>query len=566
MPMAATPMASQSTMAVKVADSIATEKGMVVSGPVTPSKSVAPAKTETESAQPSKSKTAPKSKTGPKTETETTPPSKSKKTEPKSKMTQRAKRAQPSKTPSRSPSNAATAPKRAMQANDNKPTTPPRAIKSDRDEISSREAAAAAYRSLATSIWSNVLAPPLVFTTGVLSDTLFFLRPFLGMALAMSIFAMLVWITATWAYAKIWGTTVVVSNAVDPVAAAFCSLPVVSLAPWCPPKEPAKQNPVAFNSLVVVQDHTFGKLLDLSEEGLELPSIMFKGASSISQLRDIVFYRSQLQSKEQLAQHMDNYVELSRNVSFSFPSFTIRIGYAVDSIIYMNRKTLRFLEEVQREPNDSFLNRLTRLLPGASRGYTYSDVIDQYLLHANLVEEEINELIGRIDPVERNLKEMEDELVNVRTLTASDVAVLVKDRGNHRGSVTDLFAQLYVLLVQRPIDPGHVERNIAFAERLGGARENATKVMQLAMIELQVLRTAVEKMKDRIGDPRSWKGENANPLWIEEHVRCVKDGLERLLRQRADQRGRTEAYFENKEGDYALRKRTRALPWWSRSP
>ena len=293
-------------------------------------------------------------------------------------------------TPTASPS------KKATRLKDKNRTKPSQTAKTDRDEAASRKAVAASCRSLAASIWSSVVAPPLGFMTGLLSDTLFFIRPFLGMALAMSIFAMLVWITAASAYARIWRATGLAGKVVEPMAVASCSLPVFSLAPWCRPEKLAKVSQVAFNNLVEVQDKTFGKLLHLADSGLELPLIMINGEVPVMELRDLILYQSQLRSKEELAQHMDNYVEISRRITFDLPRLIVQVGYAVDSIISMNRLTLRFLEVVRREPDSGFLSRL---LPGASsRRHTFSDVIAQYLLHANKVEQEIDELILEANP------------------------------------------------------------------------------------------------------------------------------------------------------------------------
>jgi hypothetical protein len=396
----------------------------------------------------------------------------------------------------------------------------------ERDQGASRETAATAYRTLLATIWSSVIAPPLRFLTGLLSDTLFFLRPFLGAALAISIFAMLVWFGVTWTYAQIGGS-------VGPVASLSCSLPLLSHAPWCHAAKPTKDQ-ASFDNLVNLQD-SFGDVLDIAEEGFKLPMAMTKAEFPLLELRDLTKFRSQLPSKDELVLQFDQFVDLSRTTSADLSTFNSHIGGAVDKIISMNRHTLRYLEAVQHEPSYGLISYLGSLLPFADLGRpSSSGVLRQYLQHADLVERQIDALTLEAETLLVSLETMDVKLDEIRETVAHDAANLASSRDK-------LFATLWTYLGINSQVRAHVNRNIEIADKVRDVRTGAVHVVRAALLELRALKSGIVDLRKRVVAPRTWAAGAVDPWEIEEHVVYVQDGLERLHRKRSEQSQRRQA-------------------------
>jgi hypothetical protein len=399
-----------------------------------------------------------------------------------------------------------------------------------------REAAAEAYRTLAAGVW-GVIAPPLGYVAGLFSDALFFLRPFLGLALAMSVVAALVWIAFAWAHAQVWGPAGLAAMAVEPITSAACAVPILSFAPWCRrPDKPADKTQAPFENLVALQD-SFSKVLDIAQEGASLPTVMSLSEAPVLELRDVIKFQSELPSKHQLVAQFDSFVQLSRTTSAELGTFNSHVGGAVDKIISMNRYTLRVLETVRRAPDSNLVGRISNLLPGAGRRLTAADVVAQYLRHADKVEEQSDALIVEAEALLRSLNAMDAQLDVIRETAAHDNAVLANKR-------TEIFAGLWTSLGFNSKKKAALDRNIAIGARLHAARSDAARVVRMTLLELRALKSGVADLRARILAPRSWADDAVDPLEVEEHVRYVEDGLARLYARRREQAGRERAVID----------------------
>jgi hypothetical protein len=175
----------------------------------------------------------------------------------------------------------------------------------------------------------------------------------------------------------------------------------------------------------------------------------------------------------------DHFVQLARESKADLSTFTTHIGGATDKIIYMNRHTLRVLTALtSQEDSQSTLSRIWSSLLGGSNSIKESEVINQYLHHADAVERQTDALILEGEALLLKLSALDQMLDTIREIANQDFAELVN-------SQDELFSSLWTLLGGNSRDRKRLKKNIAIADRLRETRNQAAHVVQLTVDELR---------------------------------------------------------------------------------
>jgi hypothetical protein len=425
--------------------------------------------------------------------------------------------------------------KSAKRAKDNKPTTPPRTAKEARNREASRGAAVSACRSVAASIWGNALGPLLAFITGIVTDALYFLRPFLGMALALSMVGMLLWVLTIWACAQISGAPGIVGTAAQSLVSGSCNLPVLSHAPWCrpeKPKQPAKQPLAELKTLAVLQN-SFWHLVDIVEGGDDLPLLMHLGRSKIGALRFFVQHRTDFKNKTELFESIHDFVKQSRVAAHKMSTFNSHIYNTVDRIGSMTYMTRRMLDNVQIEPEPSLVDHLVYLLPGSPPRRRGSERLkQQYLRHAGAMSERLGSLIYEGTLLDKLFVNLNNSLDEIRNTTEAEAGALDMERDEIRKG-TNIFAQLWVQFGMRSEFPERITRNIEATNVVLEAHGNASFIINLAIVSLRTLQNDVDDLRDRVTrDSKSWDSRSIDPVEIELILRIMQEGVDKMKRKK----------------------------------
>ena len=283
--------------------------------------------------------------------------------------------------------------------------------------------------------------------------------------------------------------------------------------------------PVRFDKLMTIQNN-FEAVLQESAGGVSLPLDMKRGETSIRDLRQIVRF-SQLHSKNELVLEFDGFVELARIASYDLQKFNSHVGRGVDNILSTGRWTKRVLDgiaerDASRGAVSSFFNDKL-LAPFQPVRFTESALLDQYIQHTRVVEDEINRLVSEAQALLMVLQNLEDRLDVIH-------GIAVRDNMHVQGSRAEILSQLWTMLGGNRSKLGKFESQLRLLGQVDMYRQNAIAHVSGTMLKLQGMGTELEELRERVGGVELLGGKGAVPLSV--HIENIELGVERLERGR----------------------------------
>jgi hypothetical protein len=271
-------------------------------------------------------------------------------------------------------------------------------------------------------------------------------------------------------------------------------------------------------------------MLDIVEPGHSLPLQISLSEIPLLELKDQIAYRSTLPSKHELMLELDNFVQMARMVSRDLITFNSHVGGSVDSIVSMNRHTLRVLGVYNdRAAGAGVIDRLiAAVMPSGlikKRAVSELDVIKQYLKHADQIEVEIQRLLAEAVALQKLLNGMDDQANVLRAITSRDKATVIENQ-------EELFGQLWTKFGGNSRDKKKLAKDIALVNDLGETRKKATRIIKLVLDELYQIEGNIQDLKARVAKPKNNK--EMDGLEIELHLSHIEDGLDRLFKKRSE--------------------------------
>jgi len=249
----------------------------------------------------------------------------------------------------------------------------------------------------------------------------------------------------------------------------------------------------------------------------------------VLETRDLIRYQAQLPSKAELIMHFEEYIKLTRSTSGELSDYFSHLGRSVDRIISMNRHTLRLLGSFKDQQASNGIAR--NMFGGLGSGYygklNEVDIIRQYLKQADMIEEQADGLIAEGTTLQLHLQNLEDHLDIIRATANRDSAILI----DHKD---ELFSRFWTILGGNSRDKKRLQKNIAISDRVITITRAATQNVKLALDELRRLKNDMVDLKARISVPRN--NAKMTALEIEEHIKYVTDGVEKLNDMRIEGR------------------------------
>ncbi|KAG9248490.1 hypothetical protein BJ878DRAFT_412671 [Calycina marina] len=325
-----------------------------------------------------------------------------------------------------------------------------------------------------------------------------------------------------------------VTNSVYASLSPVCRIPGASLLnlPFCPAyKTDSRHGPPLseFDELMNVQAK-FEEVLEESAGNTGLPMDMKRGEASIRDLRQLVKY-SALQSKNELVLEFDGFIETARIASYDLQKFNSHVGRAVDSVIATTRWTARVLGGI--EERDAARGRLEMfvndklLAPFQAVKVTESLLLDQYIQHTRLVEEELFKLISEAQALLGILTNLDDRLDVIYGITTRD--------DNQANAVKDeVLSQLWSLVGGNQKKLKKMDRQISLLQQVGVYRKNAMLHVTEAILKLQEIGTGLEDLRERVGAPELLRDRTEIPLSV--HIENIQLGVARLEERRLSSR------------------------------
>jgi hypothetical protein len=286
-----------------------------------------------------------------------------------------------------------------------------------------------------------------------------------------------------------------------------------------------------FDSLMTAQNH-LTEIMDDTTSSLALPLSMKRSETSIRDLRQIVRFSS-LGSRSELVFEFDGFIETARTASFDLQKFNSHVGRAVDITLSTARWTERILDDMshQTQPSTHLIPRFmaSLLYPFTPVPFTKSRLLDQYLIHTNLISAEIATLIDEAQALLLLLQNLEDRLDVIHQISFSSQlsAQVSKD---------EILSHLWTMLGGNRVQLSKYNNHLKLLRQVGEYRSQAFAHVSGTILKLQAMGAELEELRTRVdaaGLETGVKGAKEVPLEV--HIESIRLGVERLEegRQRA---------------------------------
>jgi hypothetical protein len=227
--------------------------------------------------------------------------------------------------------------------------------------------------------------------------------------------------------------------------------------------------------------------------------------------------------RNELVLEFDGFIETARIASYDLQKFNSHVGRAVDQVISTTRWTSRVLDGIQerdagRGSINSFINDKL-LAPFQPIKYTESVLLDQYIQHTRIVEEEIHKLISEAQALLGVLNNLEDRLEVIHGISTRD--------GLHTQAMKDeVLGTLWAMVGGNRGKLKNMDRQINLLQAVGMYRKNAMAHVSGTILRLQAIAAGLEDLRERVGSPELLRDRVDIPLSV--HIENIELGVERL--------------------------------------
>ena len=318
--------------------------------------------------------------------------------------------------------------------------------------------------------------------------------------------------------------TTSISSALSPI----CRIPGVSFLhldmcklPISMRSDGGNSSPAEFDQLMTVQSK-FEEVLEASAGSASLPLDMKRGEISIRDLRQVVSY-SRLDSKNELVLEFDGFIETARIASYDLQKFNSHVGRGVDNILSTARWTKRVLDDIavrdgSRGAIGSFISDKF-LAPFQPIKFTENVLLDQYIKHTQIVEEEIIRLIDEAQALLMVLQNLDDRLDVIN-------GIAVRDGIQAKGSRDEILTHLFTFIGGNRKALGKYDAQLDLLQRVHQYRRLAVAHVSGTMLKLQAMGSELEELRERVGSAELLRDRTDIPLAV--HIENVQLGVERL--------------------------------------
>lgn len=312
----------------------------------------------------------------------------------------------------------------------------------------------------------------------------------------------------------------------------ICRIPGTSLLnlPMCQSPIPVQYSgdeppPIQFDQLMTVQNK-FEAVLQESAGGVSLPLDMKRGETSIRDLRQVVRF-SQLHSKNELVLEFDGFIETARIASYDLQKFNSHVGRGVDNVLATARWTKRILDGIaERDASQGAISWFVNdkvLAPFQPIKFTEDALLDQYIQHTRVVEDEINRLVAEAQAVLSVLQNLEDRLDVIH-------GIVLRDDLHTQGGKDEVMKQLWTMLGGNRNKLGKFDSQLRLLGQVNTYRQNAIAHVSGTLVRLQSMGAELEELRERVGGVELLGANAGVPLSV--HIENIEMGVDRLERGR----------------------------------
>lgn len=217
--------------------------------------------------------------------------------------------------------------------------------------------------------------------------------------------------------------------------------------------------------------------------------------------------------------------------SYDLQKFNSHVGRAVDSVISTTRWTTRVLDGInERESSRGFIGAFFNdklLAPFQPLRFTESLLLDQYIQHTRVVEEEINKLISEAQALLMILNNLEDRLDIIH-------GVATREDLHAKAVREEILSELWTKVGGNRHKLDKMDRQLALLQQVSLYRKSAYAHVSGTLVRLQAIGAGLEDLRERVGSPELLRDRVDIPLSV--HIENINRGVERLELGRSNAR------------------------------
>jgi regulator of replication initiation timing len=240
--------------------------------------------------------------------------------------------------------------------------------------------------------------------------------------------------------------------------------------------------------------------------------------------------------------------------SYDLTVFNSHIQRGVDTVLSVTRWTTRVLDDIAHSEtprrgavNPSLKSKVFSFLMPLDN--TDEWILDQYIRHTRVVEEEIQQLISEAQALLMILNNLEDRLDIIH-------GIVTRDDVHAQKSKEEVLAELWTMLGGNRGKLNKVDRQLNLLRQVGAYRKTAYAHVSGTILRLQEMGVGLEDLRERVAAPELLRDRAMIPLSV--HLDSIQKGVERLeisrqgakdaqseeLRKRLNGDGRDAKYIE----------------------
>lgn len=236
-------------------------------------------------------------------------------------------------------------------------------------------------------------------------------------------------------------------------------------------------------------------------------------------------------SRNELVLEFDGFIDTARIVSYDLQKFNSHIGRAVDSVIATTRWTARVLDGIhERDATRGSINAFFNdklLAPFQAVKFTEAILLDQYIQHTRVVEEELHRLISEAQALLSVLNNLDDRLEVIHGISVRD--------GMHTSALKEeVLSGLWAMLGGNRSKLKSMDRQLSLLQQVGIYRKNAMAHVSGTILKLQAIGANLEDLRERVGAPELLRDRVTIPLSV--HIENIQLGIQRLEEGRTNSR------------------------------
>lgn len=236
-------------------------------------------------------------------------------------------------------------------------------------------------------------------------------------------------------------------------------------------------------------------------------------------------------TRNELVLEFDGFIETARIVSYDLQKFNSHVGRAVDNVIATTRWTSRVLDGIQeRDASRGSINAFISdklLAPFQPMQFTEGILLDQYIQHTRVVEEELYRLISEAQALLNVLNNLDDRLEVIHGIS-------IRDGMQTSALKEEVLSGLWAMLGGNRGKLKNMDRQLNLLQQVGIYRKNAMAHVSGTILKLQAIGANLEDLRERVGAPELLRDRAVIPLSV--HIENIQLGVERLEEGRLNSR------------------------------